>query len=138
LQKELDKFKSPSDRIILASWRDFDVQMLLMRCNLLITDYSSVFFDVGYMEKPVIYYQFDMEEFRKYHYQKGYFSYEEHGFGPVVQTEDALVNAVYECAGNDFRMQNEYRDRLDDFYSVRDERNCERTYNVLCRMAGEK
>ena len=134
LQKELDKFRSPSERIVLAGWRDYDVQDLLMRCNLLITDYSSVFFDVGYMEKPVIYYQFDVEDFLKYHYQQGYFSYEEHGFGPVVQTEDALVKAVYDCAGNDFRLQQEYRDRLDAFYTVRDELNCERTYRVLRRM----
>ena len=138
LQKELNKFKSPSERISLASWQDYDVQTLLMRCSLLITDYSSVFFDVGYMEKPVIYYQFDTEEFQKYHYQKGYFSYEKHGFGPVVKTEEALVNAIYECVGNDFRMQKKYRDRLEAFYPVRDELNCERTYQVLCRMGGEK
>ena len=138
LQKELDKFRAPSERVILASWRDYDVQQLLMRCSLLITDYSSVFFDAGYMEKPVIYYQFDQEEFRKFHYQEGYFSYEEHGFGPVVLTEDALVDAVRECAGNDFRMQEKYRDRLEAFYPVRDEQNCERTYQILCRMAGGK
>ncbi len=134
LQKELEKFHSPSGRIILASWRDYDVQNLLMRCSLLITDYSSVFFDVGYMEKPVIYYQFDMEEFRKFHYQEGYFSYEDHGFGPVVQTEEALVNAIKECIGNEFRMQKKYLDRLEAFYPVRDEQNCERTYQILHRM----
>ncbi len=138
LQKELDKFKSPSERVVLASWRDYDVQTLLMRCSLLITDYSSVFFDAGYMEKPVIYYQFDQEEFRKFHYQEGYFSYEKHGFGPVVQTEEALMNATYESVQNGFRMQKEYRERLDAFYSVRDEKNCERTYQVLKRMDGEK
>ena len=138
MQKELNKFKSPSERIILADWHDYDVQTLLMRCNLLVTDYSSVFFDVGYMEKPVIYYQFDMEEFRKFHYQEGYFSYEKHGFGPVVQTEDELVNALYECAGNDFQMQKEYLSRLDAFYSARDELNCERTYQILKRMNAGK
>ena len=138
LQKELDKFKSPSERIILASWRDYDVQTLLMRCSLLITDYSSVFFDVGYMEKPVIYYQFDMEDFLKYHYQKGYFSYEKHGFGPVVKTEEELMAAIYECVGNGFKMQKDYQDRLEAFYSVRDELNCERTYQILRRMDGEK
>ena len=138
LQTELDKFSSPSERIILASWRDYDVQTLLMRCNLLITDYSSVFFDAGYMEKPVIYYQFDMEEFRKYHYQKGYFSYETHGFGPVVKTEEALVNAVYEGGGNDFRMQKKYQDRLEAFYPFRDELNCERTYRILSGMGAGK
>ena len=135
LQKELDKFRSPSERIILASWRDYDVQNLLMRCRLLVTDYSSVHFDVGYMEKPVIYYQFDMGDFRKYHYQEGYFSYEKHGFGPVVKTEEALVNAINECAGNDFRMQKEYLERLEAFYPVRDEHNCERTYRILDRMS---
>ena len=138
LQKELEKFKSPSERIILASWQDYDVQTLLMRCSLLITDYSSVFFDAGYMEKPVIYYQFDMEDFLKYHYQKGYLSYEKDCFGPVVKTEEALVDAIYECAGNEFRMQKEYRDRLDAFFPLRDELNCERTYQILCRMGSEK
>ena len=138
LQKELEKFRSPSERIILAGWRDYDVQDLLMRCSLLITDYSSVFFDVGYMEKPVIYYQFDVEEFRKFHYQEGYFSYEKHGFGPVVHTEEALVEAIKECAGNEFRMQKKYLDRLEAFYPLRDEKNCERTYQILRRMDGGK
>jgi CDP-glycerol glycerophosphotransferase (TagB/SpsB family) len=96
-----------------------------------------VFFDVGYMEKPVIYYQFDLEEFRKFHYQEGYFSFEKHGFGPVVQTEDELLDALCACAGNDFRMQREYRDRLDAFFPVRDTLNCERTYRILRRMTGE-
>ena len=137
-QEELDKFKAPSDRIVLASWKDYDVQTLLMRCSLLITDYSSVFFDVGYMEKPVIYYQFDLEDFRKYHYQEGYFSAEKHGFGPVARTEEEVMDALYECAGNDFRVQEEYRNRLEAFFPVRDENNCERTYRILSRMSGEK
>ena len=134
MQKELDQFKSPSERIVLASWRQYDVQSLLMRCNVLITDYSSVFFDAGYMEKPVIYYQFDLEEFRKYHYQEGYFSYEKHGFGPVAKSEEALIEALHECIGDDFRMQEIYRSRLDAFYPVRDTQNCERTYQILRRM----
>ena len=134
LQKELDKFKSPSERIILAGWRDYDVQTLLMRCNLLITDYSSVHFDVGYMEKPIIYYQFDMEDFRKFSYQEGYFSCEKHGFGPVVKTEEALMEALLESARNDFRMEKKYHDRLDAFFPMRDEKNCERTFQALCKL----
>ena len=82
----------------------------------------------------MIYYQFDQEEFRKYHYQEGYFSYEEHGFGPVVQTEEELADAVEACVENGFRLQSEYRNRLEAFYPVRDEMNCERTYQILCRM----
>lgn len=94
---------------------------------ILITDYSSVFFDVGYMEKPVIYYQFDQEEFWKIHYQKGYFSYEAHGFGSVVETEEALMAALRACAESGFKMEKQYMERLEAFFPVRDERNCERT-----------
>ena len=90
------------------------------------------------MEKPVIYYQFDEEEFRRYHYQEGYFSYEKHGFGPVVKTEEALLDAIRECASNGFKMSGEYKKRLEAFYPVRDEKNCERTYEILCRMNGSK
>ena len=134
IQKELEKFKSPSERIVLASWREYDVQTLLMRCSLLITDYSSVHFDVGYMEKPVIYYQFDMDEFRKFHYKEGYFSYEQHGFGPVVKTEEALMEALTASVLNDFRMEEEYHNRLDAFFTRRDENNCERTFQSICSL----
>ncbi len=134
IQKELSKFTSPSDRIILADWHDFDVQTLLLHCNLLITDYSSVFFDVGYMEKPVIYYQFDQEEFRKFHYKEAYFSYEKHGFGPVVKTEEALMDALLKCVQNNFRMEKEYHDRLDAFFPIRDEQNCERTFQIVSKL----
>ena len=137
LQKELDRFRSPSDRIILADWRDYDVQTLLMDCRLLITDYSSVFFDAGYMEKAVIYYQFDKEEFRKYHYQEGYFSYENHGFGPVVETEEALLRALRASADAGFKMDRTYQDRLEAFFPLRDEKNCERTYKILSALGGK-
>ena len=30
----------------------------------------------------------------------------------------------------------EYKNRLAAFYPVRDEMNCERTYQILCRMCG--
>ena len=137
MQRELERFHSPSDRIVLADWRDYDVQTLLMECRLLITDYSSVFFDVGYMEKPVIYYQFDKEEFRKFHYQEGYFSYENHGFGPVVETEEALLRALRASAEAGFKMDRTYQERLEAFFPLRDEKNCERTYEIVSALGGK-
>ena len=68
-----------------------------MDCALLVTDYSSVFFDVAFLRKPVVYYQFDEEEFRKYHYQKGYFDFRRDGFGPVCTTQEALLGALTEA-----------------------------------------
>ena len=137
MQKELGCFESPSPRIVLADWRVYDVQTLLMDCCVLVTDFSSVFFDVGYMEKPVLYYQFDKEEFRKIHYQKGYFSYEEHGFGPVVEDQDSLLQTLRRCAERGFTMEKDYLNRLDAFFPIRDERNCERTYEAITALRKE-
>ena len=48
-------------------------QELLARASLLITDYSNIFYDFGYLKKPIVYFQFDIEEYRLYN-SKGYFN----------------------------------------------------------------
>ena len=55
---------------------------LLAKASLFITDYSSKFFDIAYIKKPIIYAQFDIEGYKKVHY-KAYFDYKNDGFGPV-------------------------------------------------------
>ena len=40
-----------TERVILASNKDYDVQRLLIESDMLITDFSSVFFDYGYIGK---------------------------------------------------------------------------------------
>lgn len=105
-----------------------------MRCSLLITDYSSVFFDVAYLHKPVIYYQFDDEEFRAYHYQEGYFDYKTLGFGPVCDTEDALLEQISQAFANHMQMSPLYQKRTDEFFPLRDDGNCKRTYEAIRRL----
>lgn len=52
-----------SKEIEIAKFKDYDVQQLLIELRILITDFSSVFFDFAYMKKPVIYYQFDRDKY---------------------------------------------------------------------------
>ncbi len=134
LQKELHHFSPPSERIILADQEHYDVQDLLKRCCLLITDYSSVYFDAAYMRKPVIYYQFDREDYRKRLYAEGYFSYDRDGFGPVVTTCDDLMKELIICAESGFEQQPLYRERAERFFPLRDDHNCERTYQVIMNL----
>ena len=137
MQKYMPLFRAhaPSCKnIILADRTTHDVQDLLMRCSLLITDYSSVFFDVAYLHKPVIYYQFDDEEFRAYHYQEGYFDYKTLGFGPVCDTEDALLEQISQAFANHMQMSPLYQKRTDEFFPLRDDSNCKRTYEAIRRL----
>lgn len=109
-----------------------DYQKEFCENALLITDYSSIFFDFAYLSKPVIYYQYDREEFYKTQiYSKGYFEYESDGFGPVCETYEKLIDEIIKAIENDCKLENKYQKRINSFYTYRDKNNCERVYNEI-------
>lgn len=136
MQKYVDCFQSNSKNIVIADFAHFDVQQLLMESKLLITDFSSVFFDFAYMEKPVIYYQFDRDRYIKQHYDftKGYFDYDTMGFGEVVYTTEKLIDSILRIEGNTFCLEEEYKERVQYFFPVRDKKNCERIYQAIQKI----
>lgn len=131
IQRYLHLFKTTNNRVKIADRSKYDVQSLLKGSKLLITDYSSVFFDFAYMKKPVIYYHFDYDEYRKSHYKEGYFSYVKDGFGPVVKNEEELLNSLISSESLGFKMSDYYLDRLRKFFTLYDENNRERNYKAI-------
>lgn len=120
--------------IVIASRDDYDVQTLLKESQLLVTDYSSVFFDFCYMKKPVLYYQFDKEEYRGRHYQEGYWSYEKGGFGPVLEDTKAVVDEIEDSYRHNFTLASVYNERVDKFFVPYDTNNCKRLYDAIKKL----
>ena len=131
MQTYLPLFSPGSSRVSLADSAHYDIQQLLRESSLMITDYSSVSMDFAYMKKPVIYYQFDQEKFRKYQYAEGYFHYERDGFGPVLLEEDAVVDAVISAFRRGWEPEPQYLRRHETFFPLYDTRNCQRNYNAI-------
>ena len=123
-----------NDRIKVLNNEDYDLQKLICTANMLITDFSSIFFDFAYLGKPVVYYQFDYEDYRKGHYKEGYFFYMDDGFGPIVSKEEALVSTVISIANNNWTLPVVYTDRAERFFPIRDKNNCQRHYDALCEL----
>jgi CDP-glycerol glycerophosphotransferase (TagB/SpsB family) len=123
-----------NDNIIIADRYNYDVQNLLKRASLLITDYSSIYFDFGYMYKPLLYYQFDNNEYRTKHYKKGYFSYDLDGFGPIFTTSKEVIEYIIKMVDNDFCIEKKYIDRINEYFYLRDNKNCERVYKEIERV----
>lgn len=109
------------------------IQELFVRAAVLLTDYSSVAFEVAYMQKPIIYYQFDEEYvFGGGHlYQKGYFDYRRDGFGPVCTEQSTVLQALQEVLENSACASSPYAERMRNFFAYRDGRCCERVYNLI-------
>ena len=131
MQKYVQYFGYIDENIIIASYKDFDMQQLLMESSCLITDYSSIFFDFAYMRKPLLYYQFDEEIYRKMHYQQGYFDYDINGFGPVKRQLAELINELDRICNNEFAIDKKYKDRINSFFEFNDSNNCLRTFLMI-------
>ena len=104
---------------------------------LLITDYSSVAFDFSRIGKPVVYYQFDREQFFKEHtYRQGYFDYEEDGLGEICFTEQELVKTVQEYLTNNCCVNEKYKQRMYNLWNGK-ESSCEKIYERIVEV-GDK
>ncbi|EOU2062760.1 teichoic acid biosynthesis protein B [Clostridium perfringens] len=122
------------DNIIIADKINFDVQDLLKKSKVLITDYSSIHFDFAYMKKPILYYQFDYDKFLDKHYEKGYFDYIKHGFGPVINDLDNIINNLEIILMNNCKNNNTYINRIEQFFPLRDKCNCYRNFKAITNL----
>lgn len=111
-----------------TSYRDIYAQS-----NLILTDYSSAVFDFAYLRKPVLYTQFDKEEFFKgeHVYTQGYFDYERYGFGEVEYDLESTVDRIIEYMKNGCQLKEKYRKRIDNFFAFNDKNNCQRVYEAI-------
>ncbi|EJM3953916.1 CDP-glycerol glycerophosphotransferase family protein, partial [Campylobacter lari] len=115
--------------------RDESLQMLFCNSSLMITDYSSVAFEMAYLKKPVIYYQFDKDVFFISHtLQKGYFDYQKDGFGPVVQDEDSLLIKLESLFRNNCKVFNNYKSNIESTFTFKDGKCCQRIYATLIQL----
>lgn len=107
-------------------------QEAFAECAMVVTDYSSAVFDAAYLQRPVIYCQFDREEFFAGHvYSEGYFDYERDGFGEVEHDLEGTVQRLMEYMEHGCMLKDKYRKRIEDFFAFRDRKNCERVYAAI-------
>ena len=129
-----DMKKMISTKVTIASWKDYDIQELLKSSEMLITDYSSVFFDMVYMKKPVIFYQFDLEEFRKGQYEQGYFDYNENPFGKSCRNPDEVLSLLEGFIKSGYKCSKEYLTAHKRYFLYYDSSNSERVYKAVKQL----
>lgn len=122
-ERYLDLFDFPKE---IKVSEEESYQELFNNSALMITDYSSVFFDFAYLKKPVIYYQKE-QDYR----EKSYFDIETMGFGDIVLDEDELLSKVDFYLDNDCTMEDKFIERVDGFFKYRDQNNCKRVYDWI-------
>jgi len=109
-----------------ASYQD-----LFARARVAVTCYSSAATEVAFLQRPLVYFQFDEDQvFEGDHvWRRGSFSFETDGFGPVTKSVDAALSQVEEAL--DGRENPVYAHRRDSAFPFRDGQCCERVYQAI-------
>jgi CDP-glycerol glycerophosphotransferase len=115
------KFHEADDRLRNVSKRDifflpngFDIYEVLGLCDVLITDYSSIFFDFLPFNRPIVFYPYDIVEYQK-SARCFYFNYEEFVPGLIVYGFDQMLKAVSSILQTGTDEYNEKREKLCGF-----------------------
>jgi CDP-glycerol glycerophosphotransferase len=70
-----------------------EISELYLIADLMITDYSSVMFDYANTRRPMLFFTYDLPDYRD-RLRGFYFDFEKEAPGPLVETSDALIEAV--------------------------------------------
>lgn len=129
LQRQIDDFVFP-EYIKLVDTPG-SIQETLIETALLVTDYSSIAFDIAMLRRNIIYYQFDKDSFfsEDHSYSSGYFNYNTDGFGPIAESLDTFEKALKDVTLNN--MSKPFQERVDCFFAYHDMNNCQRIFLKL-------
>jgi len=108
-----------SEKIDLSDINEFafnlsdhpDIGELYLISDILITDYSSVFFDYANLKRPILFYTYDLEKYRD-ELRGFYLDMEKDLPGPILQTTEKVIDEII----NIEQLQLDYADKYADFY----------------------
>lgn len=86
----------------------YDITPLYTISDLLITDYSSVFFDYANLRRPIIFYMYDLQEYADS--IRGFYIDIEELPGPIIQQEAKLPGAIKTAMSGNFVPDRKYSD----------------------------
>ncbi|KYD09568.1 CDP-glycerol:poly(glycerophosphate) glycerophosphotransferase [Heyndrickxia sporothermodurans] len=91
-----------------------DIRELYIISDMLITDYSSVFFDYANLKRPILFYVYDIDEYRD-KLRGFYFDFEKNAPGPLLKTTSEIVNSIKQLEEQNFSLPNYFQSFYNKF-----------------------
>lgn len=107
-----------------------DIRDLYLITDVLITDYSSVFFDYANLKRPMIFFTYDIENYRD-QLRGFYFDFVREAPGPMVTTNSQLINAIRAVEASGFAVDQRFDAFFQRFCALEDGHSAERVVRHL-------
>ena len=103
-----EEFKNIQSENIMVINKDADPYVFLKLADVLITDYSSIYFDYLLLGRPIIFFAYDLKEY--FDSREMYFDYDEFTPGEKVWDYQGLKNSIVKIIENNGDYQKRYSD----------------------------
>ncbi|MGW5876715.1 bifunctional glycosyltransferase/CDP-glycerol:glycerophosphate glycerophosphotransferase [Nocardiopsis terrae] len=96
-----------------------EIQELFLVTDILVTDYSSLMFDFANTGRPILFFTYDLEEYRD-SLRGFYFDFEQTAPGPLLRTSDEVIDAVRDVDRVQKAHEGRYKAFVDQFCPLDD------------------
>lgn len=112
------------------------ISRMLEDAVMLITDYSSIMWDMAYMGKPVICFQHDKASILGERCREQYDISDLELPFRFCHTAEELLGSLHACIKSDFQLLSTELSALDRFLPIRDKDNCQRAFRTIQNNTG--
>ncbi|MDT0423210.1 bifunctional glycosyltransferase/CDP-glycerol:glycerophosphate glycerophosphotransferase [Streptomyces evansiae] len=113
-----------------------DIADLYLVADILVTDYSSVMFDYANLQRPMLFFTYDLEHYRDV-LRGFYFDFEREAPGPLIPDSDGLISAIRDIDTVRATYADRYRDFHERFCGLDDGQATGRVVDRLLRRGEE-
>ncbi|MDR1773788.1 MAG: CDP-glycerol glycerophosphotransferase family protein [Clostridioides sp.] len=118
-------------RIIFLD-KDTDLGEEIKKADLNITDYSSTAIDFLLMNKPILFYQFDIEEYSEK--VGSYIDLNKEMFGYLSYNSREAIQNLIKIIELDFKISDNQMKEKAKYIKFQDGKNCERIFNIIYKI----
>lgn len=127
-----------SDNLDLTGYEEFaydfskynDINDLYIASDILITDYSSVFFDYSILRKPILFYTYDLEKYKNM-LRGFYIDVTKDLPGPLLLSNDEVINSIKNIDDINENYKNKYNQFYNKFCYLEDGKASERVVKTV-------
>ena len=110
-----------------------DIYSVINDFDLLITDYSSIYFDFLLTDRPIIFTPFDYEEYLSKD-RELYYNYDEVTPGPKCKNWNEVLESIEKFKKDSTLYAKERKIVKDRFHKYQDNKSCKRVYNEIIKL----
>jgi len=106
-----------------------DIYPFLRYCDVLVTDYSGIFYDYLLLDRPIAFYAPDLDSYRD---ERGFYvEYESHVPGPIAKTQPELITVLDQILEGTDEYAPDREVLRNEFYQYKDSKSAQRVVQTV-------